>query len=82
MGFLFFKWLHIIAVISWMAGILYLFRLFVYHAEKGQKSEENHELLTLMEKRLYRYITLPAMAISWVAGLAMLHYMPSFMSQG
>ena len=82
MGFLFFKWLHIIAVISWMAGILYLFRLFVYHAEKGQKSEENHELLTLMEKRLYRYITLPAMVISWVAGLAMLHYMPSFMSQG
>ena len=81
-GILFFKWLHIIAVISWMAGVLYLFRLFVYHAEKGGLSPEVYELLTLMEKRLYRYITIPAMLLSWAAGLCLLWLSPAYLSQG
>jgi putative membrane protein len=66
-----FKSLHIIAVISWMAGLLYLPRLFVYHAEN---KEENliHLLLSLMERRLYRYIMSPALVVSWVTGLSMM----------
>ena len=64
-------WLHILAVISWMAGILYLYRLFINHRERGVKSRDNHELLTGMEYRLWRYITFPAMIVSVVAGLAM-----------
>ena len=48
MLYLFFKWLHFVAVISWMAGILYLFRLYVNHAEKGQ-SPEVHEVLIQRE---------------------------------
>ena len=54
-----------------MAGVLYLFRLFVYHREKGFASRDNHELLKVMEWRLFRYITVPAMIITWLAGLAM-----------
>jgi putative membrane protein len=64
-------WLHILAVISWMAGILYLYRLFINHRERGVQSRDNHELLTGMEYRLWRYITLPAMVVSVVVGLAM-----------
>lgn len=79
---LIFRWLHIISVISWMAGILYLLRLLVYHAEKGKKSSDNHELLTLMERRLYRYITIPAMVLTWIAGLTLVSLMPSLLSQG
>ena len=70
MSFLFFKWLHIVAVISWMAGVLYLYRLFVYHAENLGK-KEIHDLLTVMERRLMTYITRPAMAVTWAAGLTM-----------
>ena len=56
-----------------MAGVLYLFRLFVYHTEYGRKSIENHRLLLLMEQRLLRFITMPAMLITWCCGLGMLH---------
>jgi putative membrane protein len=69
--YLFFKWLHFVAVISWMAGILYLFRLYVNHAEKGQ-SPEVHEVLSGMEHRLYKYITMPAMLVSFAAGISMI----------
>jgi putative membrane protein len=69
--YLFCKWLHLIAVISWMAGILYLYRLYVNHSEHGHKPD-NHELLTGMEYRLYRYITRPAMVVAWLAGLGMI----------
>lgn len=71
MSYLFFKWLHIIAIISWMAGILYLYRLLIYHVEKGPTNKDIHELLKLMEKRLYKFITLPAMLLAWLAGLSM-----------
>ena len=69
--YLFAKWIHIVAIISWMAGILYLYRLFIYHVEYGVNNPEIEKLLTLMEKRLYQYITLPAMVVAWIAGLSM-----------
>src|SRR5436309_14617646 len=62
------KALHVIAVISWMAGMLYLPRLFVYHtdAEVGSKQSETFKV---MERRLLTIITNPAMVVSWVLGL-------------
>ena len=80
--YLWLKWLHIIAVISWMAGILYLYRLLIYHRERGVESKEIHELLALMERRLYRYITFPALVISVVAGLWMIVLSPSLFEGG
>ena len=69
--YLLFKSLHLIAVISWMAGLLYLPRIFVYH------SENNNEIITnvfkTMEKRLYYYIMTPAMILSWLFGLVLIH---------
>jgi protoporphyrinogen IX oxidase len=62
------KALHVVAVISWMAGLLYLPRLFVYHAVEPVGSEVS-ERLKVMERRLYRYIMTPAMAVAWLAGL-------------
>lgn len=62
------KALHVIAIISWMAGMLYLPRLFIYHcdAEKGSKQSETFKV---MEQRLLKVIINPAMVISWVLGL-------------
>jgi putative membrane protein len=77
-----FKWLHIVSVISWMAGILYLFRLFIYHAEKGRDDLKIHDLLSLMELRLYKYITVPAMLVAWVAGLGIVATTPSLGAAG
>jgi putative membrane protein len=62
------KALHIIAVISWMAGMLYLPRLFVYHTQVAVGSEAS-ELFKIMERRLLRYIINPAMIATWVLGL-------------
>lgn len=62
------KALHIVSVIAWMAGMLYLPRLFVYHADAETGSVQS-ETFKLMERRLYRGITTPAMAASWVFGL-------------
>jgi putative membrane protein len=59
---------HVIAVISWMAGMLYLPRLFVYHAEAGPGSPQS-ETFKVMEKRLLRAIINPAMIATWLAGL-------------
>ncbi len=60
--------LHIIAVIAWMAGLLYLPRLFVYHAEAGVGTPQA-ETFKVMERRLLRYIMEPASAVVWIAGL-------------
>lgn len=79
MAYLTFKWLHIVAVISWMAGVLYLYRLFVYHSENLGK-KDIHELLCTMEHRLMKYITRPAMIVTWIAGLAMIYVTPSIAS--
>ena len=65
--YLLFKSLHLIAVISWMAGLLYLPRIFVYHAENSQDANISNIFKT-MEKRLYYYIMMPAMILSWVLG--------------
>jgi len=62
------KALHVIAVISWMAGMLYLPRLFVYHAEVGPSTPQS-EIFKVMEKRLLRAIINPAMIVTWLAGL-------------
>ena len=65
------KALHIIAVISWMAGLFYLPRLFVYHAEKAQAGDQLDETLKVMEFKLQRYIMSPASIVTWLAGLAL-----------
>lgn len=62
------KAIHVIAVISWMAGMLYLPRLFVYHAETERGSQQS-ETFKVMERRLLRGIINPAMVISWAFGL-------------
>lgn len=62
------KALHILSVIAWMAGMLYLPRLFVYHAD-AEKGSVQSETFKLMERRLYRGITTPAMIATWVFGL-------------
>ena len=64
------KALHIVAVISWMAGMLYLPRLFVYHAATEPGSAQ-WQTFTTMEQRLLRYIMVPAMAVTWIAGIAL-----------
>jgi putative membrane protein len=62
------KAFHVIAIIAWMAGLLYLPRLFVYHAA-SKKGSEQSETFKVMERRLLRYITTPAMLASWAFGL-------------
>ena len=69
--------LHVIAIISWMAGILYLYRLLIYGKEKGPTNTEIHDLLSLMSKRLYKYITVPAMSVAWICGLSMVAIAPT-----
>lgn len=64
------KSLHVIFVIAWMAGLMYLPRLFVYHAD-AEKGSVQSETFKLMERRLYRGITTPAMVLTWVFGLWM-----------
>ena len=73
--YLLFKSIHLIAVISWMAGLLYLPRIFVYHSEAVQnnKSEDLKETLKVMERRLLVYIMNPAMIISWIFGMLLIH---------
>ena len=69
--YLFFKSLHLIAVISWMAGLLYLPRIFVYHSEAYHDSQK--KVFKTMEKRLYNYIMMPAMLLSWLFGILLIH---------
>ena len=65
------KSLHVMAVISWMAGLFYLPRLFVYHAERGQNGGEPAQSFQIMEEKLLRMIMNPAMVVTWLAGLAL-----------
>ncbi len=62
------KALHVISVLAWMSGMMYLPRLFVYHAESAAGSEKS-ETFKVMERRLYRGITTPAMIATWIFGL-------------
>ena len=69
--YLAFKALHLIAVISWMAGLLYLPRIFVYHSE-NKNEEKVCEVFKTMEFKLYNYIMMPAMILSWLFGLVLI----------
>ena len=73
--YLLFKSIHLIAVISWMAGLLYLPRIFVYHSEaiKNNKSEDLMSTFKIMERRLFVYIMNPAMIVSWIFGVLLIH---------
>ena len=79
--YLWIKAVHVMAVISWMAGLLYLPRMFDYHcgAEPGSHSAETFKT---MERRLLRAIMTPAMIASWILGFALLVAEPSWFSQG
>ncbi len=70
--YLLLKSLHLIAVISWMAGLLYLPRIFVYHTENNSEAKVS-EVFKIMERKLYFYIMTPAMALSWLFGLLLIH---------
>ena len=70
-GYLLFKSLHLIAVISWMAGLLYLPRIFVYHVENFEKGQVT-EIFEIMERKLYNYIMRPAMILSWLFGIILI----------
>tara|TARA_B100000902_G_C27262733_1_gene891730 strand:- start:1129 stop:1560 length:432 start_codon:yes stop_codon:yes gene_type:complete len=70
-SYLLFKSLHLIAVISWFAGLLYLPRIFVYHSEAEHESQKT--VFKTMERKLYNYIMMPAMILSWLFGLLLIH---------
>ena len=69
--YLYIKAFHIMSVISWMAGLFYLPRLFVYHAENAQPGDQLSETLKIMERKLLRVIMNPAMIATWIFGLMM-----------
>ena len=71
-SYLLFKSLHLIAVVSWMAGLLYLPRIFVYHVENKEKKEAT-DIFEVMEKRLFFYIMRPAMIFTWIFGLILIN---------
>tara|TARA_B100000579_G_scaffold424217_1_gene428379 strand:- start:969 stop:1418 length:450 start_codon:yes stop_codon:yes gene_type:complete len=71
-AYLTFKALHLIAVISWFAGLLYLPRIFVYHANTSNNEQQN-ETFKIMERKLYFYIMNPAMILSWIFGMLLVH---------
>ena len=73
--YLLFKSIHLIAVISWMAGLLYLPRIFVYHSDAvlNNKSDDLISTFKIMERRLFIYIMNPAMIISWIFGVLLIH---------
>ena len=70
--YLIYKSLHLIAVVSWMAGLLYLPRIFVYHVENIKKKETT-DLFEIMERRLYFFIMRPAMILTWLFGILLIH---------
>ncbi|MEO1516621.1 MAG: protoporphyrinogen oxidase HemJ [Bacteroidota bacterium] len=86
MALLIFKTLHIIGFVSWMAGLFYLVRMFVYHEEAYQRPEGERKVLveqfSLMHPRVYRIICNPAMMFTWFCGVSMLILNPAYMTQG
>ena len=75
------KALHVLGVITWMAGMFYLPRLFVYHAEAGPGTPQS-ETFKVMERRLLRAIMNPAMVATWAFGIGMLVMIPDWLSDG
>lgn len=86
MIYLYAKAIHIIFVICWMAGLFYMPRLFIYHTEAKDKGKEAYTVLhaqfTIMENRLWWVITTPAMVITVISALLMLHYNPALLGMG
>jgi len=70
-SYLLFKSLHLISVISWMAGLLYLPRIFIYHVE-NLKDKNTSSIFKTMERKLYFYIMTPAMILTWLFGLILI----------
>jgi protoporphyrinogen IX oxidase len=70
--YLLFKSLHLIAVVSWMAGLLYLPRIFVYHVENKEKKQAT-DIFEVMEKRLFYYIMKPSMVLTWLFGIVLVY---------
>ena len=71
-SYLLFKSLHLISVVSWMVGLLYLPRIFVYHVENIEKKEVTN-IFEVMEKKLYFYIMRPAMILTWIFGIVLIY---------
>ena len=71
-SYLLFKSLHLIAVISWMAGLLYLPRIFVYHVE-NLNDQNSCSIFKIMESKLFFYIMTPAMILTWIFGFVLIH---------
>ena len=82
----FWKALHVIGFVSWFAGLFYLVRIFVYHAEAMNKPQPEQDILkqqfNIMEWRVYKIILMPALIITWVAGTIMLVMNPAYFSSG
>ena len=68
------KTIHIFSVIAWMAGLLYLPRIFMYHADE-KISKDTSETFKVMERKLFKIIMTPAFIFTWLSGLSMLHYL-------
>jgi len=71
-SYLLFKSLHLIALVSWMVGLLYLPRIFVYHVENKEKKEAT-DIFEVMEKKLFYYIMRPAMIFTWIFGIVLIY---------
>jgi len=82
----YFKAFHIVGFVSWFAGLFYLVRMFVYHAEADTKPEalraDWKKQFTLMQWRVYKMIATPALVITWICGLSMLTINPALLQQG
>ncbi len=83
--YLYLKAIHIIFVVSWMAGLFYVVRLFIYHTEARERPEAEQKILFLqfemMERKLYQIITTPAMVLTLLAGIAMVYLNPSLLKE-
>ncbi len=83
MTYLYFKSLHLIFVVSWMAGLFYIVRLFIYHTEANERPEAERQILQrqfeLMESKLWNIITTPAMVLAVLAGLGMIYLNPALL---
>ena len=80
-AYLWIKAIHIMAVITWMAGIFYLPRLFVYHSEQAKPGDVRDQVFQVMEYKLFRYIMRPSMMVVWAFGLALV-MVPSVVDWG
>jgi len=83
--YLYLKAIHVIFVVSWMAGLFYVVRLFIYHTEARERPEAEQKILfpqfEMMERKLYQIITTPAMVLTLLAGIAMVYLNPDLLKE-